>query len=53
MSCLNYKKNTFNIQQLTRLKEDSCYKTNNKYKVIEPYKAYTVQQPHKKEKVTF
>lgn len=31
----------------------SCYKTNNKYKVIEPYKEYTVQQPHKKEKVTF
>ena len=28
MSCLNYKKNTFNIQQLTRLREDSCYKTN-------------------------
>tara|TARA_R110002012_G_scaffold211146_1_gene381945 strand:+ start:22014 stop:22682 length:669 start_codon:yes stop_codon:yes gene_type:complete len=31
----------------------SCYRTNTKYKVIEPYKKYTMQQPHAKEKVTF
>ena len=28
MSCINYNKAMFNIQGLTRLKEDSCYKAN-------------------------
>tara|TARA_B100000401_G_C52812998_1_gene724935 strand:- start:656 stop:1276 length:621 start_codon:yes stop_codon:yes gene_type:complete len=45
MSCLNYKKNTFNIQQLTRLNEDSCYKTNRTSEARKPGE-YSVRNFH-------
>jgi len=41
MSCINYYTNKFNIQELTRLKEDSCYKANRTNEAIKPGNYHT------------
>ncbi len=35
-NCLNYNTKNFNIQQLTRLREDSCYLAHNSKKIQKP-----------------